>query len=135
MKNSYGFDRLSRDMLFFAVILDIFALLFFGQVAGLILCSASAIIAACTLFRILSTNVNKRTSELRGYESSSEASKASFKSCLTAARTMPKSMLRISISAALTASRSSALRAAREKSASPAAAAEPSFKSVPKRRK
>ncbi|MDY3308044.1 MAG: zinc ribbon domain-containing protein [Eubacteriales bacterium] len=68
MKNSYGFDRLSRDMLFFAVILDIFALLFFGQVAGLILCSASAIIAACTLFRILSTNVNKRTSELRGYE-------------------------------------------------------------------
>ena len=68
MKNSYGFDRLSRDMLFFAVILDIFALLFYGQVAGLILCSASAIIAACTLFRILSTNVNKRTSELRGYE-------------------------------------------------------------------
>ena len=37
MKNSYGFDRLSRDMLFFAVILDIFALLFFEQVAGLIL--------------------------------------------------------------------------------------------------
>ena len=68
MKNSYGFDRLSRDMLFFAVILDIFALLFFGQVAGLILCSASALIAACTLLRILSTNVNKRTSELRGYE-------------------------------------------------------------------
>lgn len=68
MKKSYGFDRLSRDMLFLAVILDIFALLFFGQTAGLILCSASAIIAAYTLFRILSANVNKRASELRGYE-------------------------------------------------------------------
>ena len=68
MKNSYGFDRVSRDMLFIAVALGITALAFFGQLAGLILCFLSTLVAALALFRTLSTNVNKRTRELRRYE-------------------------------------------------------------------
>lgn len=68
MRNNYGFDNLSRDMLFLGVLLGIIALGFFGTLAGLILCILSTLIAALTLYRTLSTNVNRRSSELRGYE-------------------------------------------------------------------
>lgn len=68
MKNSYGFDKLSRDMLIFAVALGIIAIGFFGTAGGLILCFSSTMIAALTLFRTMSPNINKRVNELRGYE-------------------------------------------------------------------
>ena len=37
MKNSYGFDRLSRDMLMLAVALGIIGLAFFGSISGFVL--------------------------------------------------------------------------------------------------
>ena len=61
MKNSYGFDRLSRDMLMLAVALGIIGLAFFGSISGFAL-------TALMLFRTLSANGNKRANELRGYE-------------------------------------------------------------------
>ena len=60
MKNSYGFDRLSRDMLMLAVALGIIGLAFFGSISGFVL--------LLMLFRTLSANGNKRANELRGYE-------------------------------------------------------------------
>lgn len=69
MKSSgYGFDNLSRDMLVLGVLLEIIALGFYGKFAGLILCVLSTLMTALILYRILSTNINKRNAELRGYE-------------------------------------------------------------------
>lgn len=68
MKDSYGFDKLSRDLLFLAVILNIFAIAFFGSTAGLILCFISTLISALMLYRILSQNISRRSGELRIYE-------------------------------------------------------------------
>lgn len=67
MKNNYGFDRLSRDLLFLAVILGIVALGFFGQAVGLALCFFSTLIAALTLYRTLSPNIGRRSKELSIY--------------------------------------------------------------------
>lgn len=86
MKNSYGFDRLSRDMLFPAVLLGIMALAFFGQLAGLILCFLSTLIAALALFRTLSTNVNRRSKELRRYEIIIGSTKSFFQKLFNSVR-------------------------------------------------
>ncbi len=55
-------------MLFLGVALGIIGLGFFGNFAGLILCMLSTLIAALTLYRTLSSNINRRSAELRGYE-------------------------------------------------------------------
>lgn len=79
MKNSYGFDILSRDMLILGVILGIIALGFFGTVGGLILCFASTLVVAVTLYRTLSSDIEKRSSELCGYEKVSSSVRDFFK--------------------------------------------------------
>ncbi len=68
MKNSYGFDRLSRDMLMLAVALGIIGLAFFGSISGFVLLFTAVLLTALMLFRTLSANGNKRANELRGYE-------------------------------------------------------------------
>ena len=68
MKNSYGFDRLSRDMLMLAVALGIIGLAFIGSISGFVLLFTAVLLTALMLFRTLSANGNKRANELRGYE-------------------------------------------------------------------
>lgn len=60
MKNSYGFDRLSRDMLMLAVALGIIGLAFFGSISGFVLLFTAVLLTALMLFRTLSANGNKR---------------------------------------------------------------------------
>lgn len=68
MKNSYGFDRLSRDMLMLAVIIGIISFMLWGSLAGMILCFSATFLTALVLFRTLSNNFTRRSDELRGYE-------------------------------------------------------------------
>lgn len=68
MKNSYGFDRLSRDMLMIAVIIGIISFTLWGSLAGMILCFSATFLTALVLFRTLSNNFTRRSDELRGYE-------------------------------------------------------------------
>ena len=63
MKNSYGFDRLSRDMLMLAVALGIIGLAFFGSISGFVLLFTAVLLTALMLFRTLSANGNKRANE------------------------------------------------------------------------
>ena len=56
MKNSYGFDRLSRDMLMLAVALGIIGLAFFGSISGFVLLFTAVLLTALMLFRTLSAN-------------------------------------------------------------------------------
>ena len=62
MKNSYGFDRLSRDMLMLAVALGIIGLAFFGSISGFVLLFTAVLLTALMLFRTLSANGYERVS-------------------------------------------------------------------------
>lgn len=79
MKNSYGFDSLSRDMLFFAVALGIVSVALGATIAGMILSFTATFITGLVLFRTLSANVNRRSAELRGYSRITGSVKSFFR--------------------------------------------------------
>lgn len=67
MKNAYGFDDLSRDVLILSAALGLISLPFYRSVAGLILSAASTFLIILILFRTLSQNIERRQDELIGY--------------------------------------------------------------------
>lgn len=78
-------------MLILGVILGIIALGFFGTVGGLILCFTSTLVVAVTLYRTLSADIEKRSSELCGYEKVSGSVKNFFKKIFTGSKNSMRS--------------------------------------------
>ncbi len=68
MKNWYGFDRLTRDMLILAIALGALAAVFVFTYAGAGLMAGSVVLTALALLRCVSTRRERRQDELLGYE-------------------------------------------------------------------
>ena len=51
----YGFDRLSRDVMFLTLALNVVGLVFWNSIAGIVICAFAAGLMALILFRTLST--------------------------------------------------------------------------------
>ena len=128
MKNSYGFDRLSRDMLMLAVALGIIGLAFFGSISGFVLLFTAVLLTALMLFRTLSVNGNKRANELRGYE---RVSAVFLQSCSIGLKISLRGINNIGILHARNAASVCANRAARARFGSHAQNAAHSLKSEP----
>lgn len=131
MKNSYGFDRLSRDMLMLAVALGIIGLAFFGSISGFVLLFTAVLLTALMLFRTLSANGNKRANELRGYERVSASIGSFLQSCSIGLKISLRGISNIGILHARNAASVCAHRAARARFGSHAQNAAHSLKSEP----
>ena len=131
MKNSYGFDRLSRDMLMLAVALGIIGLAFFGSISGFVLLFTAVLLTALMLFRTLSANGNKRANELRGYERVSASIGSFLQSCSIGLKISLRGINNIGILHARNAASVCAHRAARARFGSHAQNAAHSLKSEP----
>lgn len=64
----YGFDRLSRDVMFVTLALSAAGVVLWNSYVGLGLCAGAVVLQALILFRTLSKNTEKRQDELIGYE-------------------------------------------------------------------
>lgn len=67
MKDSYGFDNLSRDILVFAVLLGVIGFMFIKTVVGIVLCFFATLLTALVLYRTMSNKTYKRKNELNIY--------------------------------------------------------------------
>lgn len=67
MKDSYGFDNLSRDILVFAVLLGVLGFMLIKTIAGVILCFFATLLTAIVLYRTMSNKIYKRKNELNVY--------------------------------------------------------------------
>ena len=68
MNSYYGFDRLSRDILFLAIALGVAGTAVSFTYAGPILMGVSLVLTAIALLRCMSKNRERRQDELLGYE-------------------------------------------------------------------
>ena len=68
MNKGYGFDRLSRDILILAGVLNIAAIALWNRTIGLVLCGTAVLLDAMVIYRMLSPNITRRQDELIGYE-------------------------------------------------------------------